>query len=85
MALSTTQKVLVGSLISLVGVGVAVSLSKPYRQRLQKLMMAKMRNKMPRMMKKVVGSLAKEDQLEMVSHCKSMFTEMEDELNNESP
>ena len=85
MALSTAKKVLIGSLISLVGVGVAVSQSRPYRQRLQKLMMTKMRRKMPHMMKKVVGGLAKDDQLEMVSHCKSMFAEMEDELNKESP
>ena len=85
MALSTARKVLVGSLISLVGVGVGISQCKPCRQRLQKLMMANMREKMPHMMKKFVGGLAKDDQLEMVSHCKSMFAEMEDELNKESP
>ena len=85
MALSTAKKVLVGSFISLVGVGIAVSQCRPCRQRLQKLMMTNMRRKMPHMMKKFVGGLAKDDQLEMVSLCKSMFTEMEDELNKESP
>ncbi len=85
MALSTSRKVFVGSLISLVGVGVGISQCRPCRQRLQKLMMTKMMRNMPHMMKKFVGGLAKDDQLEMVSHCKSMFTEMEDELNKESP
>ncbi len=85
MALSTGKKVLVGSLISLVGVGVAISQCRPCRQRMQKLMMTKMRSKMPHMMKKFVTGLAEDDQLEMVTHCKSMFTEMEDELNKESP
>ena len=85
MALSTARKMLVGSLLALVGLGIAVTQCGPCRERMQKLMMAKMRRKMPHMMKKVVGGLAKDDQLEMVSHCKSMFAEMEDELNKESP
>ena len=84
MALSPAKKALLGSLISLVGLGIAITQCKPCRERLQKLMMGKMSTKMPRMMKKFIGGLTKDDQLEMVSHCKSMFTEMEDQLKKES-
>ena len=84
MALNTGQKVLAGTLISLVGLGVAITQCRPCRERLQKLIMTKMSKRMPHMMEKFFGGLAKGDQLDMVSHCKSMFSEMEDKLKEES-
>ena len=86
MAYSTEKTALaglLGLLISLVGLGVALAKCRSCRVRLQKMMMSKMQTKMPNMMQKMIGKLSKEDQLEMATHCKTMFSDMEDKLKNE--
>ncbi len=86
MAVSKEKKALaglLGLLIALVGLGVALAKCRSCRVRLQKMMMTKMQKKMPEMMNKFFGKLGKEDQLEMATHCKTMFSDIEDKLKNE--
>lgn len=83
MVITTGKKVLAGVLVLLVGLVVALSQCRSCRERLKKAMMTKMRAKMPNMMEKMIGKLSREDQIEMATHCKTMFTEMEDKLKKE--
>ncbi|HEB13207.1 MAG TPA: hypothetical protein ENI11_05980 [Actinobacteria bacterium] len=87
MTVSKGKKALAGILIAIVGLVIAIIKCRSCRERLQKLMMSKMQNKMPNMMpnmmQKMIGKLAKDDQLKMVTHCKTMFSDMEDKLKNE--